>query len=440
MTTERKQELTQLLEEALDNLVIRNSENQIWHIDEYIKLLQKYWSSYSQFELTLHLPFLEDFEPHVTSETTQSKLLDFIREAFKDAIHEDYIQSACSHVLEIESDSGYPLDSLLKQLLNITIGSGVERAVSAFVRCSESESASFQYIILLAGIKVDAEIEVSKGIRIKPFSSPIPDLLRFYLETVGMSPHFLGAQLIIDASVSPIFHKPESSFDAFQAAFKVEISNRAFRNTEFFMDFGMTFSHALSIVCNSPVRAPWGWAHLEKDELFYLDRLYGGGSGIHYATNISGNPTPVGEFEIAKAARLCKILANPSSNIGKKLKIPIDRWIKSKTDQSLVDQMIDLGIAFEALYLSETDYNREIRFRFSLHAAWHLAKDKEQRNALMKEFKAIYDLRSKAVHSGTVSDATSERIPSAQDLCRASIMKILEDGKFPDWNDLILGE
>ena len=34
----------------------------------------------------------------------------------------------------------------------------------------------------------------------------------------------------------------------------------------------------------------------------------------------------------------------------------------------------------------------------------------------------------------------AEFIVEAQDLCQQSIIKILEDGKFPDWNNLILGE
>ena len=67
----------------------------------------------------------------------------------------------------------------------------------------------------------------------------------------------------------------------------------------------------------------------------------------------------------------------------------------------------------------------------------------------MDEFKAIYDLRSMAVHNGEVpkrikirkeeSVPTSAFIPRAQDLCRQSIIKILKNGKFPDWNNLILG-
>ena len=68
----------------------------------------------------------------------------------------------------------------------------------------------------------------------------------------------------------------------------------------------------------------------------------------------------------------------------------------------------------------------------------------------MDEFKAIYDLRSKAVHNGAIPEkikirsgeeriATPEFIPRAQDLFRQSIIRLLEDGEFPDWNNLILG-
>ena len=65
----------------------------------------------------------------------------------------------------------------------------------------------------------------------------------------------------------------------------------------------------------------------------------------------------------------------------------------------------------------------------------------------MKEFKAIYDWRSKVAHTGKLPkeirnkpEETEAFIAKAQDLCRDSILKILEDGNFPVWNDLILGE
>ena len=71
------------------------------------------------------------------------------------------------------------------------------------------------------------------------------------------------------------------------------------------------------------------------------------------------------------------------------------------------------------------------------------------RKELMKDFSQIYEWRSKVVHTGKLPNKT-KKIPftrqetkafieKAQDLCRQSIIKILEEGKFPDWNDLILG-
>ena len=128
------------------------------------------------------------------------------------------------------------------------------------------------------------------------------------------------------------------------------------------------------------------------------------------------------------------------------MQIAIDRWVESKTGRSYLDKIIDLGIAFESLYVS--DSSGEITFKFSVRAAWHLGKNKEHRNELLTKFKQIYNCRSKAVHSGDLDPTVkfgeermpiSEFIEKAQDLCRESIMKVLENEQFPDWNDLILG-
>ena len=66
----------------------------------------------------------------------------------------------------------------------------------------------------------------------------------------------------------------------------------------------------------------------------------------------------------------------------------------------------------------------------------------------MTEFRAIYNCRSDAVHKGKLDEKVkiggesvpiSKLIERAQDLCRQSIIKIMEDGRFPDWDSLILG-
>ena len=172
--------------------------------------------------------------------------------------------------------------------------------------------------------------------------------------------------------------------------------------------------------------------------------------GFSWGSYPSGNAIKVEQPQVEEAKRLYNLLINLNSGTQEKLLIPINRWARSKANKDPVDKIIDLGIALEALYLSEGT-REQLTLQFRLRASWYLGRDKEHRKRLMDEFKAIYDLRSQAVHSGVIPEkikirkgegrtATSEFIPKAQDLCRQSILKILEDGGFPaDWNNLILG-
>ena len=59
----------------------------------------------------------------------------------------------------------------------------------------------------------------------------------------------------------------------------------------------------------------------------------------------------------------------------------------------------------------------------------------------MRDFKKVYDLRSKAVHTGSVEDTEAVRsvLTRSQEYCRWAIIKIISDGRFPNWNRLVLG-
>ena len=80
MTEERKQELRQLLAEAKGNLVIlfghRGASS--LPVDVYRKYLQRHWTSYGVDFLSFWFPSL--FMPYIEDKTTESKLLNFIRE------------------------------------------------------------------------------------------------------------------------------------------------------------------------------------------------------------------------------------------------------------------------------------------------------------------------------------------------------------------------
>lgn len=433
MTEERKQELEQLLAEAMANLEVRDSR-------------LKYY-------------------PYDTCEVTKSKLLDFIRVEFDPFIHEDFIQPASSFIAQSFLYPGHPLDVFLKQLLKIAVGRGIDEAVSDFDKCTKNTPASFQYIALLEGVKLTTETQLFEGVRLIPLPNSPSEFPKRYFPDVlvpglGLPANFFCSKtlLVIDASISPIFPKPfpnpfREGFREDDLPFQVEVHGGKVPDLKAY-DVHAAVRHALSLACNSSVQISLEWRLLPEDELFNLHGLGVGGVTRRYDANSSSRSfTEAGETQIDKAKCLYDRLVNLNSNVRKKLRIPINRWIKSKAHGNSVDKMIDLGIAFESLYLSDIGETTELSFRLRLHAAWHLGKNKGHRKALMKEFREIYDWRSSVVHTGELPKKkvsknkrkpyTEEEVVGflkrAQDLCRQSIMKILEEGRFPNWNDLILG-
>ncbi len=117
-----------------------------------------------------------------------------------------------------------------------------------------------------------------------------------------------------------------------------------------------------------------------------------------------------------------------------RLNVTIDRWVRSYEDMVLVDKFIDLGIALDSLYLD--GIRDELRFRLALHAAWHLGTNVAERERLMSDFRKVYDLKSSAVHSGSVEDTKTARdvLSRAQEFCRWAIINIISHRRFPDWN------
>ncbi len=468
MTEEGKQELTQLLQEALANLEIRpygGFGGLSITPDEYKRHLQRAWSSYSKNSLWIVQHFTVDISGEI-----RSKILEFIKVELDPFIYEDKILSTSIFVsnrdvggiaYKSSQTDGDHLSSFLQQLLKISIFRGIERAASDFEKCTKEIEGSFQSVVLLTGITSEAEIQVFDGIRLIPLSNSTEDLPRCWGGLPNPNQDFFRKMLlVIDYSIYPIFHNPflpattedkwEDKWDMQKERFRFEVKNREFSNFNE-ADFHETFCQALSLACNSAVQIDTVWNYIAEDELFNI-------SGNRSSTSPKG-PSSAGSMKIEKAEideakRLYKKLGNPNSNVAEKLQISIDRWIKSKTSKAPEDKIIDLAIAFESLYLSNIPESTELSFRLRLYAAWYLKKKTKDRKDLMKIFNRLYDWRSAVVHNGKLpekkisrtkkrpytQEEISELITQAQDLCQESIINVLEDGEFPDWNSLILGE
>ena len=470
MNEKSKQELEQLLHEAMKSIVIEAPEGyEPISVDIYKDRLQSLRKHY-QPGLNSHM---RSYYLNIQNEDIKSKLVDFINVQFKDFINEKFnvIQPASYGIDAVGSPSGQPVQVLLTKLLQITIATGEQRAIIAFEKSITESNGAFQRIILLQGLGADpedsdklTEIQICEGVRLLylPYD---PDKLPPYLFDHGFSSLFFQSNLgifmrkaiiVIDCEVSPLFIKPEfgaptvnsdgsKSYSAKEDANSFQIK---IKSTEFPMFDVDQFCRAISLTCNFACVPILDWGYIDPDELFSVM-----GHGLVPTARCILPIEPVGfgrilETQIPKIKCCYEALVNLDSDVREKLQIAIDRWIKSKAEDNLVDKMIDVGIAFESLFLP-SDSVDQLAFQFRLRASWHLGKDKADREKLMDEFKAIYNLRSKAVHNGELpprikirkgkSVPTSELIPRAQDLCRDSIKKILEGRKYPDWKSLVLG-
>jgi len=380
------------------------------------------------------------YQPVIVNADIKAMLHEMIKEELNEHIEDDRIQTAI-YAIHGGLGNGYPLDDYLSKILDLAIIHGPSTATLQFYACAESQSATYKFLAILSGLRLDRGIQVFDGIRLEPLPKSTSELPPFLPNTFMNfnDVELLGKTLIaIDQSISPTLLKPFS--------FEMDPFNTAIASSDA-TDFNLQrFCQALSLICGVSVQPVLRWTHVSDDEFFNIKSGMGGGMSYDAAGFNNPPSTELTEFGLSEARALYQNMLHLSPQTHNSLQIPLNRWIKSKGVGSYVDKMIDLGISLEALYLRDT--HDELRFRLSIRAAWHLGQTKDARKALFGDFRQIYDLRSKAVHTGALPDqvtidgeriSTSEFVDQAQDLCAKSLKKVIADGQLPDWDTLILG-
>jgi hypothetical protein len=133
-----------------------------------------------------------------------------------------------------------------------------------------------------------------------------------------------------------------------------------------------------------------------------------------------------------------------------KLRIPLERLNQALAAHSPIDCAIDLGLALEALLLSDLEASDQISLAFRLRGAWLLGGNPIERQSYLQQFKAIYTCRSAVVHHGmlppkklSLGDAKvspDEFITkNARLLAASAVLKVIDRGSFPDWGSLLVG-
>lgn len=125
------------------------------------------------------------------------------------------------------------------------------------------------------------------------------------------------------------------------------------------------------------------------------------------------------------------------------LVVSLHRLNEAVRHTSPVDKALDLGIALESLLLSGKREKEQLTLQFRLRGAWLLGRTGARRSALYKQFRQLYELRSLAAHTGTISakkgGSIDDVLAQGQLVCADAIKEVIRRGGYPDWDSLLVG-
>ena len=399
--------------------------------------LQLHWTRYLP-DANINHP--RNFRVSIDDEVLMEQLVEALGMALEGNTQNDRVQTA-TVVTVLGYGPGFKMEELAERLLIVTIGRGHQQAARNLLKGIQEGVAEYQVIGLLTGIHIDSEIEVRPGIRLVPLPSSSAELppLFGYMGRIQTRDLLNQTMIVTDYTVSPVYSNPDSF------VLPEEVFQRRQRCTDL-PDFDIqTFCDALSLISNGAIEWVCDWNFIKPDEVFVVHGEHIGNTLIQISARRERTNMQVDAEQVAEAVSLYTSMKSLKDGEAQKLQIPITRWIKSKTQQPLVDTFIDLGIALESLYLDPGTGDQQ-SFRLRLRAALFLRESVNGREAVIKDVREIYGLRSKAIHEGAVnnSEATKSFKEKAEDLCRESIIKTVSysqvNGEFPQWSRLELGE
>ena len=402
-----------------------------------------------------------------------SQLRDILRRELSDYIDSD--TGAIGHVVPICNGQGLTgsydlmltdtrqvssLTDFAEGLIKATTVVGVKTVVVLLDEWKNGEPVRFHASMLLKGVQVKRILEPMGGVYVKPLalsSDQLPaDLPGFKTSSLG---DYLGRSVLSVASLasSGLFHPRDLHHTATARVSHVTTIDIS------------AVCQALALEYDTCVVQGWQWNHYPELPGFpIIQRTVFQDSGLsispsserHRPAGMSWSETGValtGEAEPILEIDEQRLRANAAAlqDADDHVRIAVERWMKSRGSGYPHDAHVDMRIALEALYLTNSGSERdrgELRFRVALRAAWHLGDSPERRREIFSTLRNAYDTGSKVVHTGKfvgkrpkgVSKQSFRHVSypidhEASELCRQGILKRLAKKKEPDWSKLVLG-
>ena len=438
MNPEEEQHLADLLQQATDNVTIVNRYTKERANAKWLQAtLIKQWN---RFVPRINVYHPESYIITVQNHGVYQQLLDAVAGALHDHTYEERVQTATTSIVG-GMYPGYSIEDLAERLIRVAIAKGPQLAAQTFYRDIHDQVATYRWVGLLNGIRLEESIEVRPGINMIPLPRDSRELPPIFQEAIDFDPkNLMGMTIIVvDLTVAPIYAAPGPESPIMHKLFQHE------QKCKDLPDFSMEkFCYALALACDGPVELFADWHVIDPSEIFLAYMQHVGGQRIYHDGRRSRSNVPAIAEQVGEAVLIYQSLNDFDEKILPRLEVPIKRWVKSKTQQSLVDSFIDLGITLESLYLDRR--TEELGFRLRLRVALFLKESTEERQALVNDVRKIYGCRSQAVHQGVLkrNQANLDCLTNAQYICRQSIVKVIqytrETGELPDWDRMELGQ
>lgn len=286
---------------------------------------------------------------------------------------------------------------------------GGETALQDVRRLIEEGRAPLIDVLVLAGIEVDGVYDVGGGFKLVPLSHLGEyDILHFgkYLYSGGpaINDAYPSAALV---SVSPAVEYAGST-------------NQMGDNQELYADQEL-FRLVLCLLSSGGAPTPLGRWSLLPQSVPFSGCLDG---RCTYALEIKHSKVEQGfsKNEIEIAIDLYGKLKLFSEKARAPIVIALNRLSQSMNTWDSVQQVIDLGVALESVLVGET--TDQLSYQFRLMGALLTGDTLEERKRSWDVFKAIYTLRSKAVHNGILPNTRFNVYGEQQKLsCREVVLE-----------------
>jgi hypothetical protein len=324
------------------------------------------------------------------------------------------------------------LPSIARLLLARAIATkDIAGTVSKFIEAIQENATDAIAVMGISGIKADTPIQLGPDVSLITMADVPPSMQRGAALGQGTFNAFrprlsIPYALVTRFKFGPVFYRPKEPQPPEEMA--AHVSTEAAQ---------MLLTEAFDLLGVLGVYPDFQMFWVQSDNWF----LSAGMSGAwQYSQSGERWGHDVGIQRDDAEALAASYFALDLHKRSKFLRIPLDRLGRAGRERDFADRAIDLGIALESLLLGDNDHS-ELSFRLSLRGAWLIGNDDTERLGLQKALKNLYDLRSRAVHSGTIerSAKTGNTIARATEICKALIRKAIELKCDIDWERLIVG-